>query len=82
MSKQLDKELLEIAEWYTYHKGSGMDIDKKLEFLTKSIDFLLWALAKTAEDIQNLEGRRRNGQMMNWDPYTIKAVPNNLRTTT
>lgn len=82
MSKNLEKELLEIAEWYTFNKTVEMGIDNRLAFLTKACDFLIWALARACEDIQVLEGRRRNGFPMQHDPYVVNAVPKNLRTAT
>ncbi len=82
MSKRLEKELLEVAQWYTAHKGDAMSVESRMQFLTKSIDYLIWAFAKAVEDIQHLEGRKRNGALMPHDPYIMTAVPSNLRTAT
>lgn len=81
MSKGLDKELLEVAQWYTYTKSSGMSIEGRLDFLIKAVDFLIWTQAKAAEDLQVLEGRHRRGEALH-DPYVMRAIPKNLRTAT
>lgn len=81
MSKGLEKELLEVAQWYTYFKSQEMSIEKRMEFLTKAIDFLLWTLARTVEDMRDIEGRTKNGHELA-DPYLFKAVPKSIRTAT
>ena len=48
MSKNFERELLEVAQWYTFHKDEPMDIGERL-----------WALGLSAEEIQILEGRLR-----------------------
>jgi len=80
MSSSLEKELLEVAQWYTYHKGEPMDVERRIEFLTKTCDFLIWTMARMVEDLRLLEGRKRNGN--GYDPYITLAVPNSLRTPT
>ncbi len=82
MSKAVERELLEVAQWYTAHKDDGMGIEERLAFLTKAIDLLIWSQARAVEDIQQLEGRKRNGTLLPHDPYVMNAVPVNLRTAT
>ena len=47
----------------------------------EAIDFLLWTLARTVEDMRDIEGRRKNGHELA-DPYLFKAVPKSIRTAT
>lgn len=79
MSKALERELLEVAQWYCYHKDTDMPIEKRLEFLTKAMDFLIWTLAKSVEDIRVLEGRRETHGSLIEDPYILRALPNSLK---
>lgn len=58
MSKQTEKELLDVALWYHHHKNDDMPIDQKLQFLTKAIDHILWVLAGSIGDIQKIERGR------------------------
>lgn len=57
MSKQTETELLDLAQWFNYWKKEPMSIDKKIEFMTKTIDVMLWVMAGNTGDIQKLEGR-------------------------
>lgn len=59
MSMELDKRVTEWAVWYHEHRNDGMSIDKRIEFMQKTIDGLLEILAIATKDIQRLE--RRNG---------------------
>lgn len=58
MSRELDQEVVEIGKWFAYHKREATDPDKRLEFLEKTCENLIWALARAVKDIQVLEGRR------------------------
>jgi len=59
MSKKTEQELVDVATWFHYHKGDNMDIDKKLEFMTRAMDQMLWVLAGAIGDIQKIEQGRR-----------------------
>ena len=61
MSRKLEQEILEVATWANYNRKdvlkSHASVEKKLEFMDKCFDHLLWVLARAVEDIQKLEGR-------------------------
>lgn len=57
MSLELEKELLDVATWYNAHRTSITDVHKKLEFMEKLNDHLVWVLGRVAQDIKNLEHR-------------------------
>lgn len=61
MSKKTEQELIDLAGWWHYWKDTNMPIDKKLEFLTKAMDIMLWVVAGNTGDIQKLERRGRSG---------------------
>ena len=57
MSRELEQEALDVAKWWAEHKASAMDVPKRIEFLTKANDHLLWLLGRAIQDIKNLEHR-------------------------
>lgn len=61
MSMELDKRISEWGVWFAEHRDDGMDIDKRIEFMQKTIDGLIEVLAIATKDIQRLE--RRNGNL-------------------
>lgn len=63
MSAELDKRTAEWAVWFLEHRRDGMPLDKKIEFLSKSIEGLLELLAIATRDIQRLEHRSGNDEV-------------------
>ncbi len=62
MSKKTEQELVDLASWWHYNKdNNNMPIEKKLEFLTKAMDIMIWVIAGNTGDIQKLEHRGRGG---------------------
>ena len=57
MSQKLVEELQNVAQWYAHHRDQPMDLPKRVEFLIKANDMLVWTLATAAQDIINLEAR-------------------------
>ena len=57
MSRELEREIQDVALWYKEHRKELTDLDKKMEFTIKFCDLLLWTLARAVEDIKHLEGR-------------------------
>lgn len=62
MSVELEKEALDVAKWWTYHKGNIPDMQKRVEFQGKAIDHLLWLLGRAIQDIKTLEHRAKLGE--------------------
>jgi len=52
------EKLKEIAVWYHENWKNTSDIDKRIEFLHRTVDHLIWFQTDMIEAIQNLEGRR------------------------
>lgn len=59
MSQKLVEELQNVAQWYAHHRDEVMSLEKRVEFLIKANDMLTWVVAQAAQDIINLEARRK-----------------------
>lgn len=74
MSKRTEQELLDIATWFHQNKGNDMSIDKRLEFMTKTVDMLVWVVAGAVGDIQRLEHRGRSGIILPYEKFPRQLV--------
>lgn len=60
MSRQTDQKLEEVAKWFYHHYGpmkEVYDMNKRVEFLEKIVENLLYLQTYVAEDLQKVEGR-------------------------
>lgn len=66
MSKRSEDRAFEWIKWYHYNKERlpREDVIKQLEFQKKAIDGVLELVTHLLEDIQELEGRRRQQRLL------------------
>ena len=65
MSRQTEKQLLELGMWHEEHRRNCTDPHKRMEFCMRAINEILYVMAGLAEDIQRLENRKRaNGGIL------------------
>lgn len=61
MSAQTDRKLADCAQWFYHHYEpmKGMyDLNKRVEFLEKIVENLLYLQTYVVEDLQKVEGRK------------------------
>lgn len=61
MSAILEDKLEDVYKWYLYNKSNvpPLDLKKRCDFQQKTIDCLFELMAILTQDMQNLEGARR-----------------------
>lgn len=59
MSKNLDREAVDIGVWYVNNKNRipTNNLEARLNFLEKTLDVLINIILLSTKDIKNLEGR-------------------------
>lgn len=61
MSQELRREALEVAQWFNEHRKETSDLQKRVEFLERAVDHLLWLMGRVVDDVAALEHLEKAG---------------------